>query len=130
MKEMNRNILDENPQLRKQAYSVPDGYFEAFKSQVTPHQQMQQSWTGRLIPYISMAAAFLLLVTAGTFFLQRTTPSEEFTQEDFLVFSSNVSRIDYYEEMDHIADAGIGDEDIIEYLIYCGVTAEEIELSK
>jgi hypothetical protein len=77
-----------------------------------------------------MAATFILMVTAGTFFLQRTTPYEEFTQEDFLVFSSDVSIMDYYEEMDHIADAGIADEDIVEYLIYSGVSAEEIELSK
>ena len=130
MKEMNRNILDENPQLRKQAYSVPDGYFEAFKSQMTPHQQMQQSWTGRLIPYISMAAAFLLLVTAGTFFLQKFTPAEDFTQEDYLVFSHNVITAEYYESMDQIADAEIAAEDIIEYLIYSGITPEEIEIFK
>ena len=130
MKEMNRNILDMNPQLKEQAYSVPEGYFEGFKSQMRPYHQVQQKWTGRIAPYISIAAAFALLVTAGTFFLQRTTPSEEFTQEDFLLFSSNVSRIDYYEEMDRIADADIADEDITEYLIYCGVSAEVIELSK
>lgn len=130
MKEKNRDILAENPQLKQRAFNVPDGYFEEFKAQVKPYKTVQQNWTEKLVPLVSMAATFILLVTAGTFFLQRTIPSEEFTQEDFLVYSSNVSRIDYYEEMDHIADAGIADEDIIEYLIYSGVSAEEIELSK
>ena len=130
MKEMKRDILAENPQLRKQAHTVPEGYFEEFKSQMKPYRTAQQNWAERLVPLVSMAAPFILLATAGTFFLQRTTPSEDITQEDFLVFSNDVSKIDYYEEMDHIADADVADEDIIEYLIYSGVSAEEIELSK
>ena len=130
MKEMERDILGENPQLRKQAYTVPEGYFEEFRSRMKPYHTAQQNWTEKLVPLVSMAATFILMVTAGTFFLQQATPSEEFTQEDFLVFSNDVARIDYYEEMNHIADADIADEDIIEYLIYSGVSAEEIELSK
>lgn len=130
MKNMNKDILNGNPQLRKQAYTAPEGYFEEFKSQIKPYHQPQQKWTEKLVPLVSMAATFILMVTAGTFFLQRTTPSEEFTQEDFLVFSNDISRMEYYEEIDHIADASVADEDIIEYLIYCGVSAEEIELSK
>lgn len=129
MKEMKQDILAD-PQLRRQAYTAPEGYFEEFRSQMKPYRRAQHNWTEKLVPLVSMAATFILMVTAGTFFLQRTIPSEEFTQEDFLVFSNDVSRMDYYEEMDHIADAGIADEDIIEYLIYSGVSAEEIELSK
>ena len=127
---MKQDILSENPQLRKQAYSVPEGYFEELRSQIKPPQTVQLNWTQKLVPLVSMAATFILMVTAGTFFLQRATPSEEFTQEDFLVFSSEISRMDYYDEMDHVADAYIADADIIEYLIYSGISAEEIELSK
>ena len=126
---MKQDILAD-PQLRRQAYTAPEGYFEEFRSQMKPYRRAQHNWTEKLVPLVSMAATFILMVTAGTFFLQRTIPSEEFTQEDFLVFSNDVSRMDYYEEMDHIADAGIADEDIVEYLIYSGVSAEEIELSK
>ena len=126
---MKQDILAD-PQLRRQAYTAPEGYFEEFRSQMKPYRRAQHNWTEKLVPLVSMAATFILMVTAGTFFLQRTIPSEEFTQEDFLVFSNDVSRMGYYEEMDHIADAGIADEDIIEYLIYSGVSAEEIELSK
>ena len=127
---MKQDILSEKPQLRKQAYTVPEGYFEELRSQIKPPQTVQLNWTQKLVPLVSMAATFILMVTAGTFFLQRATPTEEFTQEDFLVFSSEISRMDYYEEMDHVADADIADADIIEYLIYSGISAEEIELSK
>jgi hypothetical protein len=34
------------------------------------------------------------------------------------------------EDTYRIADAEIGDSDIIEYLIYTGITAEEIEISE
>ncbi len=131
MKEKNRDILADNPKLKEQVYSVPDGYFSGFKAGMTPYASVEPSLARRLVPYLSMAAVFIFLVTAGTFFLQRTTPSDEFTQEDFILYSSNISGIGLYEEeTDQLADAGIADEDIIEYLIYSGISAEEIELSK
>lgn len=131
MKEKNRDILADNPKLKEQVYSVPDGYFSEFKAGMTPYASAEPSLARRLVPYLSMAAVFIFLVTAGTFFLQRTTPSDEFTQEDFILYSSNISGIGLYEEeTDQLADAGIADEDIIEYLIYSGISAEEIELSK
>lgn len=131
MKEKNRDILADNPKLKEQVYSVPDGYFSGFKAGMTPYASVEPSLARRLVPYLSMAAVFIFLVTAGTFFLQQTTPADEFTQEDFILYSSNISGIGLYEEEpDQFADAGIADEDIIEYLIYSGISAEEIELSK
>lgn len=131
MKEKNRDILADNPKLKEQVYSVPDGYFSGFKAGMTPYASVEPSLARRLVPYLSMAAVFVFLVTAGTFFLQQTTPADEFTQEDFILYSSNISGIGLYEEEpDQLADAGIADEDIIEYLIYSGISAEEIELSK
>lgn len=131
MKEKNRDILADNPKLKDQVYSVPDGYFSVFKAGMTPYASVEPSLARRLVPYLSMAAVFIFLVTAGTFFLQQTTPADEFTQEDFILYSSNISGIGLYEEEpDQLADAGIADEDIIEYLIYSGISAEEIELSK
>lgn len=131
MKEKNRDILADNPKLKDQVYSVPDGYFSGFKAGMMPYASVEPSLARRLVPYLSMAAVFIFLVTAGTFFLQQTTPADEFTQEDFILYSSNISGIGLYEEEpDQLADAGIADEDIIEYLIYSGISAEEIELSK
>lgn len=130
MKEMKRDILADNPQLREQAYTAPEGYFEDFRSQMRPYRQTQRSWTEKLIPYISIAASFIFIVTAGTFFLQRTASSDEFTQEDYLLFANSMVNVEYYEDTDQIADASMEEEEIIEYLIYSGISAEEIELSK
>lgn len=129
MKEIERDILAENRELRKQPYSVPEGYFDTFKSRIRPYEKQQLTLAARLAPYVSIAAVFVFLVTAGTLFLKKSTPYDSFTQEDFLVFSTAMANTEYY-EMDQIADAGIADEDIIEYLIYCGISAEELELSK
>jgi hypothetical protein len=115
--------------LRKQPYSVPEGYFDTFKSQMRPYEKQQVTLAARLVPYVSIAAVFVFLVTVGTLFLKKSTPYDDLTQEDFLVFSTTMANTEYY-EMDQIADAGLADEDIIEYLIYCGISAEEIELSK
>lgn len=130
MKDICKDILAERTELRKQPYTVPEGYFETFKSEMKPYQEQKLTLTASLAPYVSMAAVFAFLVTAGTLFLKKSTPYDDFTHEDFLVFSTAMANTEYYEEMDHIADAGLADEDIIEYLIYCGITPEEIELSK
>jgi len=130
MKEKERDILAEEKRLREMPFSVPEGYFEAFKAEMDTFEGKEPGLFRRLVPYMAMAAAFLFLVTGGTFLLQHTIPEEDFTQEDFLVFSSGISNYEYYEEMEHIADADIEDEDIIEYLIYSGISAEEIEFSK
>lgn len=126
-----RDILAENSGLRIRPFTVPEGYFESFKADMKQMAQPQQTTLlQKLMPYASIAAVFVFLVTAGTLFLQKHTPVEEFTQEDYLVFSHNPMNVEYYENMDQIADAEIAAEDIIEYLIYSGITPEEIEFSK
>ena len=132
MERIKRDILIEKPELKDMPYSVPEGYFETFKAQMMPFQTKDVSLMGRFMPYVSMAAMFIVLVTVGTFFLQRTSSSEIMTQEDYIVFSGDMMNTVGY-EMEYgsrIADAEIENEDIINYLIYSGVTVEEIELSK
>lgn len=126
-----RDILAEISGLRSNPYAVPEGYFESFKADMKHTAQPQQMpLLHRLMPYASVAAVFVFLVAAGTFFLQKFTPADDFTQEDYLVFSHNAMTAEYYENMDQIADAEIAAEDIIEYLIYSGITPEEIEICK
>lgn len=131
MKNKDIDILAGNPELKNMPFSVPEGYFESFKAQmklsVHPHSD---TLARRLMPYVAMAAMFLFLVTGGTFILRHTTPEEDFTQEDFIAFSAGMTNTLYYEDMDQIAEAEIAEEDIIEYLIYSGISAEEVELSK
>lgn len=126
-----RDILAENSGLRSKPYAVPEGYFESFKADMQHIAKPQQThMLHKLMPYASIAAVFVFLVAAGTFFLQKFTPADDFTQEDYLVFSHSSMNVEYYDSMDQIADAEIAAEDIIEYLIYSGITPEEIEIFK
>lgn len=128
MEEIKRDILASEPKLKEMPYTVPDGYFETFEAQALQHKESRSD--RRMIPYAVAAAVLAFLFTAGALLLQNSPHPEELTQEDFLVFSTQMTNVEYYDDIDQIADAGIADEDIIEYLIYTGISAEEIELSK
>ncbi len=126
MKEKERDILAEKPELKKMPYSTPEGYFEGFKTQMKPYESRRSRRT--FIPYISAAASLALLVAAGFLFSQRTSNDFEMTQEDYLVFSTDMSTAEYYEyTSEQYAAAQMADDDIINYLIYSGITAEELE---
>ncbi len=116
--------MAERPELRKMPYDVPEGYFDRFKMQMRPYRT-QRTWR-RALPYASAAAALLFLFTVGTVLFQHPANTDEFTQEDFLVFSRDMANTEYYEYTAQYADAEIADEDIIEYLIYSGISLEEI----
>lgn len=128
MSEFEKDIL-QDPRLKVNPHNVPDGYFEKLKITVQkyPHQTVVPHKEGRniFITLLSMAAMFIAMVSAGTFFLSRTTPEETYSQEDFLVFSTNIT-----DELLHetYAEAEIMEDDIIEYLIYSGESLETIEL--
>lgn len=136
MKDFKRDILQE-ASLKNCPYSVPEGYFESLKeravkyskpAEVAPMQFRRILWTA-----ISMAAMFIIMVTAGTMFLKGVTPEDDLTQEDYIVFSDGYFDLEMYDTdgmAEQYADASISDEDIIEYLIYTGVSQEFIEMSK
>jgi hypothetical protein len=111
-------------------FRVPEGYFDSFKREVRK-QQASSLWK-IFAPYATVAASFLLIVSAGTFILEKTVSKELMSQEDYIIFSDNMMNTINY-EMDteyKLAEAEINEEDIINYLIYSGISAEEIELSK
>jgi hypothetical protein len=85
-----------------------------------------------MAPYAAMAAVFVFLVSAGTFLLEKSSPDYNMTEEDYVMFADNMMNTIAYEMEfgSQIAEADLSDEDIINYLIYTGVTAEHIELSK
>ena len=133
MKSDKQDILTSQKVLKDNPFSVPAGYFEAFKSDmprmvVTPKINV---WR-RSVPYMAAAACLALLISAGTFLFNSMTSPGEFTQEDYILFSANMINTTIYEDddLDHMAEAELMDEDIIEYLIYIGVSPESIELSK
>jgi hypothetical protein len=51
------------------------------------------------------------------------------TYEDYLVHSDMLISTEYDNES-YYAEANMAEEDIVEYLIYTGMSAEAIELSK
>ena len=73
---------------------------------------------------VSIAATLAIMLSAGTFFLAHDSQEETYSQEDFLVFSCNITDELLY---DIYAENDIEDDDIIEYLIYSGESAETIE---
>ncbi len=129
MKEKERDILAERPELKKMPYRMPEGYFDEFKLNMKAYQAGRMR--RKMIPYVSAAASVALLVAAGFLLSRRTSPADEFTHEDYLVFSSsmvNSIHSEYYEDpAEKYADAEMANDDIIDYLIYSGVSAEEIE---
>ena len=135
MKDLERDILQE-ASLKKCPYSVPEGYFESLKEKAVKYSKPAPvpvfQFKKVLMTAVSMAAMFILMVTAGTFLLEKSTPSEDLTHEDYIVFSDGYFNLEMYEDnmSEQYADASISDEDIVEYLIYIGVSEEFIEMSK
>ncbi|MBE6231919.1 MAG: hypothetical protein IJN02_08620 [Bacteroidales bacterium] len=129
---MNRfedDILQSMPQLKEMPYDLPEGYFDSLKKELQTEVRqntLQPQFRQKLASYLSLAAMFVMIVAAGGFFLEKSTEKQELTQEDFLIFSDDFLYLTYYES-DAEASAGIEEEDIIEYLIYTGVSADSIE---
>ena len=129
--ENNKDILMDQA-LKGNPYSTPEGYFDSFKvkaeSFTRPKTVRVNIWQ-QMRSYVAVAALFIFMVTAGTFFLKKTTPMEDFDHEDYIVFSEG-----YYdfgvdsENEEQYADADISADDIIEYLIYIGAEIDELEL--
>ena len=121
------DILAENKALRENPYTVPEGHFNDLKAQVRrPRKEPVVTLWGKLAPYASLAAVFVSVFAAGSLLFNRN--EMEITQEDYFLFSENF--LDTYDMEDtyQIADAELAESDIIEYLIYAGVTAEEFEM--
>ena len=128
-----RNIMYDDS-LRICPYSVPEGYFDSLKERAMKYAQPAPVFQFKRVLYtaVSMAAMFILMVTAGTFFLKGVTSAEDLTEEDYMVFTDGYIDLELYDDglSEQYADASISNEDIVEYLIYTGVSEELIELSK
>lgn len=129
---MKNDILNNrSADFRKMPFDVPEGYFEQAKADIkmqTAAPKVVSLWD-KVSPHLSVAAAFIIMLTAGTFILERTSSKDEMTYEDYLVHSDMIISAEYDNES-HLAEADMANEDIVEYLIYIGMSAEAIELSK
>ena len=108
-------------------YSTPEGYFEGLKAglKMIPAREKTVPWKR----YAGIAAAAVLLLTAGGFIVGRLSGRAEFSEEDYIVFSDEMTNAVYQESYtDQYATAQeLTEDDLIEYLIYTGVEIEEIE---
>ncbi len=122
MKNKNKDILTDKIHLKEMPYSIPDEYFDGLKKNLTSCQKTS-AWN-KITPYVALAAMFAMLVAAGSFFLEHAS-KDNYTQEDYLVFSENMTNIIFDEYDEQYADA-ISEDDIIEYLIYTGTEIDEL----
>ena len=126
-----QDILTSQKELKERPFTVPDGYFEAFKTETmrTSIVQVMSPWR-KAIPYIAVAASLALLFGVGSG-LNESKIYDEFSTEDYILFSDTMIRTIYDDTAtSQYADAELMDEDIFEYLIYTGESPESIELSK
>ena len=133
MKTNGHDILASRPELKDRPFGIPEGYFETFREEMTAKAAKPQiSLWNRSIPYMAAAASVALILSVGSFVKNSFGSSNDFTDEDYILFSNSfISTAEYdSSESYQFAEAELMDEDIIEYLIYLGVSPESIELSK
>ena len=127
MKTQDNDILKQDGNLKEMPFSLPEGYMESLRKELKtiPQRNTKKiSIFNRIIPYVSLAAAFAMIVTIGGFILEKTT-QQDLSYEDYIVFSDDMTNTLLYDTDELYADA-LSDDDIIEYLIYTGVKIEEL----
>lgn len=124
-------------------YNVPEGYFEGLKARLEripaehPAAPARRPFTWmRIRPYVALAACLALLLTAGTILLDRkadlsgTSESvyEQMMYSDLIPDTDPDSIFGAPSSPDESYD--ISDEDIVDYLISSGASAELIALAE
>ncbi|MGN1219714.1 MAG: hypothetical protein ACI4TU_02095 [Candidatus Cryptobacteroides sp.] len=121
------DILSSHEELKKMPYEVPEGYFESFKASAARPQRKKTDIWHKVYPMATMAAMLVVMVTAGTFFLKKATPAQEMSLEDYIICSGmDITTTSYQTYSSATADAQLSNEDIVSYLIYTGMSAENI----
>lgn len=122
-----KDLLQDNS-LKKMPYSTPEGYFDSLKAGLKTIPQRQVKKVVFWKRYVSIAAAVALLLAAGGIIYEAIHRQDSFTEEDYIVFSDDLTNTLFQEYADQYAEAQhLTEDDIIEYLIYSGIGVEEIE---
>ena len=129
MKTTVKDILKENTQLKQMPFSTPEGYFESLKQNLKDKGHDSRGIGAVAIwSRISVAAAIAILVTAGAILMSSPSTANEFTEEDYIVFSDDISTdVIYSASTLYAYTEEISDEDIILYLIDSDWEADVIE---
>lgn len=127
---MNDILNNRASELKVRPYSVPEGYFDVLEGNLKHPASRKSGFMEKVTPYMALAASFIIIVTAGTFLLKNSFEEESMTFEDYMVHSSSLTINQYIKGEEISEENELQDEDIVNYLIYTGVTAELIEISK
>lgn len=132
MKDFEKDIMKEIPKLQQIPYDIPEGYFSDLKKNlksIPERENAVRSLTWRkVMTYAAIAAASALLIVAGGFYLSGIGQEDYFTEEDYIVFSEQMTSTIYYESSSQYADTKtMTQDDIVEYLIETGTEIEELE---
>ncbi len=119
------DILRDGP--HKRPYGVPSDYMSSLSRrlesipQSVPAPRRFSIWE-RILPYVSVAAAFLVMVTVGGTILRKTavsTPSQDEIMEFAYIERANILFME--EEAEDLSF-----EDIEEYLVSSGISSEHL----
>lgn len=129
MKTTDKDILKDNARLKEMPFGLPDGYFESMKKALKEtKQQAPDHATGLRWSRISIAAAVAILIVAGSILFCLPDAKNGFTEEDYLVFSDDIStEVIYSTSTLYAYSENLTDEDIIEYLIDSGWEIDDME---
>lgn len=121
-----KDILRDRPELKEMPYGVPTGYFDELRQNLMEIPSYESSKLGlssirvrKFLPYVAIAASLLILalVTIG---LVQQKPKEDFYTDQQIEKE--------YDGINQEFEEGLNEEDIIEYLIYTGVSTNVIAM--
>lgn len=112
---------------KKIPFIVPSDYFDDLQQRLEAIPSRTQPVTAwmRLKPYVAMAASLLVLVTAGTWILERTVPDPDATAAEEWLTETNPYAVQAI--LADNTDPGPTEEDIIQYLIDSGINMDYYE---
>lgn len=124
---MDKDMKDilQDKSLKQSPFNIPDGYFDSLKTSMKMIPLREKTKRQNVWKW-AVAAAVTILIAAGTFFIGQLAHPEEFSEEDYIVYSGELTDVIYDEYTQQYAE-GMSEEDIIEYLIYIGTEVEDIE---
>lgn len=129
MKTKEKDILKDDKALKEMPFNTPEGYFESMKLGLKDKKlgdgkiSNNTGWTR-----FSIAAAIAVLVAAGSLLFRYPSSENEFTEEDYLVFSDEFSTdVIYSASTLYAYSENLSEEDIIEYLIDSDWEVDDIE---
>lgn len=136
--------------MKKMAFNAPDGYFESLQSRLSEvsSREARPRIHRKASLYMAVAAGLAAVIVAGGFFLYSGRSSAVLSAEGFYdelmysdlipvtdpdavfmtVMQDDASEADAAGYVDSSSDYDQDGSDAMEYLIYSGISAEDVEL--